>query len=253
MPCAAQRSCRRIDSRVPADAARLDVDDPAGARARSPPPRRGPCGSTRRGRSASRSAAAARVVADVVVLERLLDHHQVEPIERGEVRGVAERVGGVGVDHQRNGAEPRADRLDRGDVPAGLDLDLDAAVAGGQLRSRPCAASCSSESWMPIDTPDGDLASRVPPSSRDSGTPCCRAREIPRRHLDRGLRHVVAADARERRKDLARMLERAAEHERREEVLDDVPRASTFVSDAVVRIRRRRRTRRAPRRRRRRA
>ena len=74
-----------------------------------------------------------RVIADVVVLERLLDHHQVEAVERGEVVGIGERVRGVRVDHQRNVAEARADRLDRRDVPARLDLDLDAAVAGVEL------------------------------------------------------------------------------------------------------------------------
>ena len=59
------------------------------------------------------SALQPRVIADVVVVERLLDHHQVEPVELGEPRRVLERVGGVGVDHERNVAEPLADALDR--------------------------------------------------------------------------------------------------------------------------------------------
>ena len=47
--------------------------------------------------------------------------------------GVVQRVRGVGVDHQRHVAEPRADALHRGEIPAGLDLDLDALIAGRQL------------------------------------------------------------------------------------------------------------------------
>ena len=48
-----------------------------------------------------------RVVADVVVLERLLDHHQAESIERRQVPGVGERVRGVRVHHQRQPVELR--------------------------------------------------------------------------------------------------------------------------------------------------
>ena len=44
-----------------------------------------------------------RVMAQVVGGERLLDQQQVEGVELGEVRGVVERVGGVGVDLQRRG------------------------------------------------------------------------------------------------------------------------------------------------------
>ena len=82
-----------------------------------------------------------RVVHHIVVVERLLDHHQVEGVEPREMRGVVERVGGVGVDHQRDVAERRAHALDGVDVPARLDLDLDALVAGGQLLARSSSTS----------------------------------------------------------------------------------------------------------------
>ena len=57
---------------------------------------------------------------------------------------------------------------------------------------------------MPIDTPDA-IRSRVPPSTFDSGWPRGARVEIPDRHLDAGLGHVVAADALQRRIHLARM------------------------------------------------
>ncbi len=78
--------CRQIVQRnrlrVAADASRLDVDDPAGAEL------------DRLGRSANRverlveadrrpqPRLQAGVVADVVVVERLFDHHQIELVER---------------------------------------------------------------------------------------------------------------------------------------------------------------------------
>jgi hypothetical protein len=73
------------------------------------------------------------VVFAVVVGERLLDHHQAVLVERAKERRVFERVGGVGVHHQTYVGEARAHGLDRPPVPARLDLDLDALVAGGKL------------------------------------------------------------------------------------------------------------------------
>ena len=74
-----------------------------------------------------------RVIHHIVVIERLLDQQQVERIEPREQRRVVERVGGVGVDLQRDVAERRAHALDGVEVPARLDLDLDALIAGRQL------------------------------------------------------------------------------------------------------------------------
>ena len=49
-----------------------------------------------------------RVVEDVVVVERLLDHHQLEPVELGEQLDVREGVGRVRVDHQRQTSPNRS-------------------------------------------------------------------------------------------------------------------------------------------------
>src|SRR4029453_18975285 len=54
-------------------------------------------------------------------------------------------------------------------------------------------------------------------------------------HLHGCLRHVMAAHARERAEDVTRMRELAREHERREKVLDDVPRGDRRLG-AVIRI-----------------
>ena len=67
------------------------------------------------------------------------------------------------------------------------------------------------------------MRSRVPPRSFESGRPVAARIEIPDRHLDAGLGHVVAADAPQRRIHLARMLEALPDHQRRDEAGDDVP------------------------------
>ena len=42
----------------------------------------------------------ARVIDDVIVTERLLDHHQLELVEPAQMVDVGQRVRGVGVGHQ---------------------------------------------------------------------------------------------------------------------------------------------------------
>jgi len=72
-----------------------------------------------------------RVIVDIVPAERLLDHDEVEGVERFQVRGVFQAIGGVRVDHQANARPAIAQGLDGMDVPAGLDFDFDALIAGG--------------------------------------------------------------------------------------------------------------------------
>ena len=128
-----------------ADTSGLDVDDPARA------------GRDRVARNADRVDRLVEadgradpplqldVVAHVVVIERLLDHHQVVTIELGQMIGIGQRVRGVGVDHQRDVAELAAHHFDGHEIPAGLDLDLDALIARGQLTAT-FSRSSSSES-----------------------------------------------------------------------------------------------------------
>src|SRR4030095_5322872 len=107
------------------------------------------------------------------------------------------------------------------------------------------SSSWSSESWMPMETPDA-IGLRLPPSVCQSGWPFCFAwrshaaismtalamlwprtraihvssravlavllrMEVPRRHFDDRLGHVMAADARHRRPEIARMREVVAQ------------------------------------------
>ncbi|GAA5772907.1 hypothetical protein Aros01_09469 [Streptosporangium roseum] len=66
----------------------------------------------------------------VVVGEGLFDEQQAEVVELGQVGGVGEGVGGVGVDLQQEVvAEAFAHRADGGQVPAGFDLQFDPDVA----------------------------------------------------------------------------------------------------------------------------
>ena len=73
------------------------------------------------------------MVANIVVLERLLDHHEIEWIERAEMLRIAQLVRSVRVHHQRDRPEPLPNQPDGLDIPPRLDLDLDAAIALGQL------------------------------------------------------------------------------------------------------------------------
>ena len=199
-PCAAHRSCSRIDSREAADAARLDVDDAAGA------------GGDRLARDADgldrlveadrrlQPPLQRRVVDDVVVVERLLDHHQVEAIElrRGDRRRPAcrrrWRPPSAG---WRRSARARVSTAARSQP--GLDLDLDAPIAGRELALDLRRQLRRAMRWMPIETPEA-MRSRAAAERRGSQRLAALLREqVPRRHLDGGLRHVVAADRLERR------------------------------------------------------
>ena len=73
------------------------------------------------------------VVDDVVVRQRLFEHHQVEFVEAFEQVDVGERVRRVRIAHQQDIAELRPHGLDHVVIPRGADLDLDAFVTGVEL------------------------------------------------------------------------------------------------------------------------
>jgi len=60
------------------------------------------------------------VVDDVVVRERLLDHHQVKIVQPAQMVGVGERVSGVGVRHQFDKRKTFAHAPHHVDVQPGL-------------------------------------------------------------------------------------------------------------------------------------
>ena len=73
------------------------------------------------------------MVEDIVMRERLLEHHQIEFVQALEHIDVGERVGRIRVAHQPDIAEFFAHALDHIVIPVGRDLDLDALIAGVEL------------------------------------------------------------------------------------------------------------------------
>ena len=149
------------------------------------------------------------------------------------MRGVGQRVGGVGVHHQRDRATRVADALHGVDVPAWLDLDLDALVARVALDRH--ALDQFLEAVLDADghaRGDGQAAA----AERLPERLLLLAREqVPGRHLDGGFGHEVAAHARQCGEDLARMRELDAHDQWRDKLGDDVPRRLGGLA-AVVRI-----------------
>ncbi len=131
-----------------------------------------------------------RVRQHLILRHRLLDEQQLVRVQLGEVLGVREPVGGVGVDLQRHVAETLAHRAHRLEVPAGLDLQLDAPVAlvekvahraqqigdGAMNANRDAAVDLGAHSAEVLAE---RFATRVQLSVED-------------RHLDGRLRHLVA-------------------------------------------------------------
>src|SRR5262245_55359902 len=65
---------------------------------------------------------------DRVCSERLFDHHQLESIKFAEHLQIVNRVCGVCINHQRKFGKLRSYSDRRFDVPAGLNLYLDALI-----------------------------------------------------------------------------------------------------------------------------
>ena len=105
-----------------------------------------------------------RVLVEVAVGERLLDHREAEGVEPREVRGVLEPVVAVGVDHQRDVGEALAYGRDVLDVLPLLDLHLDPVVAARDCRRDLADERRPGVSWIPMLMPGRD-----PPPARRRG------------------------------------------------------------------------------------
>ena len=113
----------------PPDAALLDVDDPTGAELE---------GGGRIGRRPDRLVQAQirsdlclelGVLEEVLMMQGLFDHQQLEIVERSEHVEIVQRVRGVRVDGQEDVRMIGSDRRDPVHVQAGRDLELDPPVA----------------------------------------------------------------------------------------------------------------------------
>ena len=119
---------------VAADPPRLDIDD-----GRGPEAQRRVGGVSREDRfiEADRRRAGLaeeHVAIPVLLVQRLLDEDEVEWVEEREMRRMAARVCLVRVDLERDGRPGCPHRRDRLEIPARLDLQLDPAVAGIDVR-----------------------------------------------------------------------------------------------------------------------
>ncbi len=153
---------------VPADTARLDVDDRRGTELQ------------RVGRSLVRhdrlvqahrcgeALRPGRVVDEVVLLQRLLDEEQVRGVEPLERVGIREGVGGVGIHLQGDGSESRPHGGGVVDVASGLDLDLDADVTPRRGSRRRCRRARAGSRWIPTE-PEGTRSFSAPSPRRSCG------------------------------------------------------------------------------------
>src|SRR5881396_960851 len=110
-----------------------------------------------------------RVVDEIVVRERLLDHHRARRIDALEKRSVAERVGRVRVEHEGKIGEGPPRRLRDLNLEARLDLELDTLVPALELAAD--SVHERFDRWLYANATPHRIRSRVPPSSTESGFP----------------------------------------------------------------------------------
>src|SRR5882672_10515621 len=113
---------------VSADAAELDIDDPAGAQLDG---RAGVFVDVDAFVETNRSiqfSLQLRVTVQVVPAERLLDHHQVVGFETLQMRPIFKLIRGVRVDHQTNVWKALAQVLDWLNIASRLDFNFDALI-----------------------------------------------------------------------------------------------------------------------------
>ena len=131
-PSSDATSCTRLASRSPPTRPCL-MFTIRHARARSPPGRPQPSGSTRPTDIGPDLPLELRVLPQILVMQRLLDHQQPERIEPPEDCDVCEPIGGVRVHREQDLGVRLPNRADAFDVGARLDLELDAAVTLGEV------------------------------------------------------------------------------------------------------------------------
>src|SRR5450759_3984266 len=204
------------------DAAELDVDDVAGAQLD------GLLGVARGANALFQADGGLQfglergVIDDVVVIQRLLDHHEEKIVQLAQVVGVGQGVGGVGVGHQLDRGETFAHAADHIDVPAGLDLHLDALIARGQFD-----LDFFEQLLHRILYADGDAAGNLAARAAADLAPqrdAVHARfQVPDGGFQSAARHVVAPDVGGQGEDVFGSVERFAEHARRDVIVQDAP------------------------------
>jgi len=161
-----------------------------------------------------------RVVDEVVVRERLLDHRRLRRVDPFEQRDVLEGVRRVCVEHEREIGEVLPRRLRDLDLEPWLDLQLHALVAALEL-----AADCVHQRfdrWLDADRDTAEDPIACPAEERGERLVRALREEVPHRHLDRRLRHAVLADPCEFAIDVLGRCEVGLEELREDECLERV-------------------------------
>ena len=162
------------------------------------------------------------MIDDVVVIQRLLNHHQIIIVQLAQVIGVGQRVGGVGVGHQLDGGETLAHAADHVHVPTGLDLHLDALIARRQFDLDLLQQLLHGILYADGDAA-GNLAARAAADLLVQGDAAQARFQIPNRGFQAAARHVVAADVGGQGEHVFSGIERFAKHPRGHVIVQDAP------------------------------
>src|ERR1035437_3318238 len=162
------------------------------------------------------------VIDDVVVIQRLLDHHQVKIVQLAQVLGVGQGVGGVGVGHQLDRRETFAHAAAHVDVPAGLDLHLDALIAGGEFDFDFFEQLLHGILYADGDAA-GNLAARAGADLLPQRDAVHTRFQVPDGVSQAAARHVVTADVFGQGEDVFGGIQRFAEHARGDVIVENAP------------------------------
>ena len=153
--------------------------------------------------------------------QRLLHHQQPELVELGKVGGIIERVGAVGIRHQRDLWVALANGRHGRHVPARLDFDLDPAVALRQLG--PDIVEQLVDRRLDPDADPGLDAITDAAKKRCQRLACVLGERAGERHLDAGLGHVMTPNRREQRFERVDIRQLAPDDRRDQVPLEDLP------------------------------
>jgi hypothetical protein len=235
------RSWIRRDSAKPP--AGLDVDHAARPQLQSLPGLAGRFDALIQADGRAQLALQGGVVDQVAGSQRLLQHQQPELVELGKVGGIIERVGAVGIRHQRDLRVALADSRHGRHVPARLDFDLDPTIALRQLG--PDIVEQLVDGRLDPDADPGLDAITDAAEKRCQWLARVLGERAGERHLDAGLGHVMTPNRREQRFERIDIRQLAPDDRRDQVSLEDLPRGldrlvgipGPFAGDALTPLR----------------
>src|SRR6185312_13869594 len=209
--------------REAANAAELDVDDAAGAKADRL------FGMMRRAYAfietnrRSQPGLQLGMIDDFIVRQRLFNHHELKFIELFQTIRVLQSVSGVGIGHQLDVGKTFANLADHVHIPAGLDLHLDALVTSGEFgfdfadKIRCCILNADRYSaW--------DLTPRTAADALPERLITLAGFQIPDGRFQTAARHLMAANMREPRRNSLGVFKNGVQNTRRGVIANNQPR-----------------------------